>query len=32
MNKAEYFASPVYIEEKLEWLKQLDSLSDPFRA
>ena len=30
MNKAEYFASPVYIEEKLEWLNQLDSLSDPF--
>ena len=30
MNKAEYFASPVYIEEKPEWLNQLDSLSDPF--
>ena len=30
MIKSEYFASPVYIEEKLEWVKKLDNLSNPY--
>ena len=30
MIKSEYFASPIYIEEKPEWANKLDSLCDPF--
>ena len=30
MIKSEYFASPVYIEEKLEWVEKLDNLSNPY--
>jgi len=30
MIKSEYFASPVYIEEKPEWVENLDKLSDPY--
>jgi len=30
MFKSEYFASPVYIEDKPEWVEKLDSLSDPY--
>ena len=30
MNKAEYFASPVYYEDKPEWVDKLNSLSDRY--
>ena len=30
MIKSEYFASPVYIEEKPEWVNKLDNLSNPY--
>ncbi len=30
MNKQEYFASPIYSENKVEWLDNLDNLSDPY--
>ena len=30
MNKSEYFSSPVYYEEKPEWVSKLDKLSDPY--
>ena len=30
MIKSEYFASPVYIEEKPEWVEKLNKLSDPY--
>jgi len=30
MIKSEYFASPVYIEEKPEWIEKLDNLSNPY--
>lgn len=30
MNKEEYFSSPVYYEEKPEWVNKLDQLSDPY--
>ncbi len=30
MNKEEYFSSPVYYEEKPEWVNKLDKLSDPY--
>ena len=30
MNKTEYFASPVYSENKPEWVNNLNSLSDPY--
>ena len=30
MIKSEYFASPVYIEEKPEWVEKLDRLSNPY--
>jgi len=30
MIKSEYFASPVYIEEKLEWVEKLDNFSNPY--
>ena len=30
MIKSEYFASPVYIEEKPEWVEKLDNFSNPY--
>ncbi|MDA9761361.1 2OG-Fe(II) oxygenase family protein [bacterium] len=30
MIKSEYFASPVYIDEKPEWVEKLDNLSNPY--
>ena len=30
MNKSEYFSSPVYYEDKPEWVSKLDKLSDPY--
>ena len=30
MIKQEYFASPVYMEEKPEWVEKLDTLSNPY--
>jgi uncharacterized protein (TIGR02466 family) len=30
MIKSEYFASPVYMEDKKEWVEKLNSLSDPY--
>jgi len=30
MIKSEYFASPVYVEEKPEWVEKLDNLSNPY--
>jgi len=30
MIKAEYFSSPIYMEEKPEWLEKLDNLSNPY--
>ena len=30
MFKSEYFASPVYVEEKPEWVEKLDNLSNPY--
>ena len=30
MIKSEYFASPVYVEEKSEWVEKLDKLSNPY--
>jgi hypothetical protein len=30
MIKSEYFASPVYVEEKPQWVEKLDKLSDPY--
>ena len=30
MNKQEYFSSPVYYEDKLEWITKLDNLCDPY--
>ena len=30
MIKSEYFASPVYIEEKPEWVNKLNNLSNPY--
>ena len=30
MIKSEYFASPVYIEEKPEWIEKLDNFSNPY--
>ena len=30
MIKAEYFASPVYAESKLDWIERLDKLCDPY--
>ena len=30
MNKSEYFASPVYYEDKPEWVSKLDKLCDPY--
>tara|TARA_R110001592_G_scaffold114758_2_gene314875 strand:+ start:6516 stop:7187 length:672 start_codon:yes stop_codon:yes gene_type:complete len=30
MIKSEYFASPVYTEQKVDWVEKLDKLSDPY--
>jgi len=30
MIKSEYFASPVYVEEKPNWVEKLDNLSNPY--
>ena len=30
MFKSEYFASPIYTEEKPEWVEKLDNLSNPY--
>jgi hypothetical protein len=30
MIKSEYFASPVYIEEKPEWVEKIDNFSNPY--
>tara|TARA_R100001510_G_C7557398_1_gene138773 strand:+ start:10 stop:675 length:666 start_codon:yes stop_codon:yes gene_type:complete len=32
MNKQEYFSSPVYYEDKPEWVTKLDNLCDPYIA
>jgi hypothetical protein len=32
MIKSEYFASPVYYEDKPEWVDKLNKLSDPYIA
>ena len=30
MIKSEYFASPIYVEEKTEWVTKIDRLCDPY--
>ena len=30
MIKEEYFSSPVYVEQKPEWVETLDNLSNPY--
>ena len=32
MIKQEYFSSPIYYEDKPEWLDKLNKLSDPYIA
>ena len=32
MQKQEYFSSPIYYEDKPEWVDKLNKLSDPYIA
>ena len=32
MIKTEYFSSPIYYENKPEWVNKLNALSDPYIA